>query len=156
MGMEHVRNCYWRQEEMCRHPRIGNSPAPEERCNQCAHFKAPMYVPVSVPAVRNSPPSLVNRAVSWVRAESSLVTHQPLTNEEYLLRLEVCNACPHLRRADEPEKLGWCTKCGCPEWNRSELTVKARMPASTCPLSKWTPDSEKAPLTDTLRGAINA
>ena len=156
VDMDHVSLCYWSQEGMCRHPKIGNSPATSERCGQCAHFK-PRKVAESGDLVESRKVKpFAQRAMSWVKAEVSMIADTPLQPAEYLLRLEVCNACPELKRAEEEDKLGWCTKCGCPEWSRSELTVKARMPKATCPLAMWNESSQRLPLTDTLRGAIHA
>jgi hypothetical protein len=154
--MGHVSLCYWNSDQTCRHPKVGNTPASPERCNQCVYFKKRMgeaataqpQVPVQL--------SWAEKAKSYVQAEVSLVTDGPLDKDEYLLRLEVCNACPMLKPAEEPDKLGWCTGCSCPMWGRSELTVKARMPKATCPQSKWNGDSARAPLPEGLRGAINA
>lgn len=154
--MDHVSLCYWSQDGVCRHPKIGNSPATKERCGQCAHFKLRKMDGVQDAIEARKLVPLAQRAKSWVKAEVSVVTDPPLQPAEYLLRLEVCNACPNLKRAKEEDKLGWCTKCGCPEWSRSELTVKARMPKATCPLAMWNESSQRLPLTDTLRGAIHA
>lgn len=83
---------------------------------------------------------LLSKAVSWVKAEASLVTQGPLTDEAYGLRISQCLACDSLDRHPDPDKVGWCKSCGCGRKGRAELTVKGRMPKSTCPKGKWPKD----------------
>lgn len=158
MDMDDVKRCYWDSDGTCQHPRIGNSPAFEKRCSACTDFKRKVYHEVRVrpEETGDGKPGLFTKAVSYARAEASLAIKGPLDRDGYLLRLEVCNACPELDRAAEPDRLGWCRACTCPKWSRSELTVKGRMPDATCPRSKWNAESARAPLTEDLRGAINA
>ena len=73
-------------------------------------------------------------AVSYVRAEASLLVSGPLDPAAVSLRLAQCLDCT----ARVPsEQVGFCSACACPHWRRSELSVKATMPAATCPLDRW-------------------
>ena len=156
MDLDHVSTCFWSREGFCRHPRIGNQEATPERCGPCGHFKPRTLVQVgNLP----EPPrrSLLSRTASYLKAEVSLIAKGPVPNEEFVRRLETCNACPNLNRSEDPVQLGWCSKCGCGDRARAELTIKGRMPASSCPYHLWIKDdAPRAPLPDTLRGAIHA
>lgn len=137
--------CFWNNEGTCRHPRIGNTPASEERCGSCDQIKIIPVTAVSVPSRRDPVPepvpvhhkSLLEKAASWVKAEVSMVTQGPLDDERYQKRIDACLACPKLQRSEEPGKVGWCKACGCGQNVRAELTVKARMPKATCPVNAW-------------------
>ena len=73
-------------------------------------------------------------AVSYVRAEASLLVSGPLDPHAVALRLAQCMDCS----ARVPSaQVGFCSACRCPHWRRSELSVKATMPAATCPLDRW-------------------
>lgn len=80
--------------------------------------------------------SFVAKAISYAKAEVSLLT-QFISEEDVRKRLEACRGCPNLKPSQEPGELGWCGACGCGKNKRAELTVKARMPAATCPKKKW-------------------
>lgn len=156
MDLDHVSTCFWNLEGTCRHPRIGNKEAVAERCEPCDSHRPKRLVQVGLsPELPRR--SLLSKATSWAKAEASLVVKGPVTNDEFLRRLETCNGCPDLKRSEDPTKLGWCSKCGCGDRARAELTIKGRMPAATCPYHLWLkPDVPRVPLTDTLRGAIHA
>lgn len=74
------------------------------------------------------------KAVSWAKAEASRLIQGDVPEEQYQARLEACRTCQKLQ-AGEP--VGWCGACGCGTRRRAELSVKARMPAATCPLGRW-------------------
>lgn len=75
------------------------------------------------------------RAASWMRAEASLLVQGPLEGDALEARLAACRGCHRFERAEG--KVGFCTACGCGRSARAELSVKARMPAATCPLDRW-------------------
>lgn len=100
-------------------------------CATCEH---------GIPRQRLTPkpaPSIASRAVSWAKAEISRVVKGPVSEDQYRDRLEICNGCQNLQRANEAGKLGWCTACGCGERGRAELTIKATMPEAKCPTGAW-------------------
>jgi hypothetical protein len=85
--------------------------------------------------LRHSPIGLLQKAKSYVRAEvSGLVgsVSLPVLGQ----RQATCESCESLKIVKSDE--WYCKSCGCPEWERSRLQVKWEMPASTCPLKKWT------------------
>jgi hypothetical protein len=93
-------------------------------------------------------PGLLSKAAAWMKAEASLRMSGPLPDDQYALRIKACTACPELDAVADPQ-VGWCKKCGCGRNARAELTIKARMPAATCPLNKW-PTVDERPQGDTI------
>lgn len=87
-------------------------------------------------SVNQPPPSLWDKAKSWIKAEASVVTQGKLPDEQYEARIAACRACEHLDVRTEPQ-VGFCKACGCGTGSRAELTVKGRMPAAKCPKGKW-------------------
>ena len=79
-------------------------------------------------------PGPLAKAVSWIRAEASRVLEGDVPEDQYQARLEACRACPKLKPISP---LGHCGACGCGTRRRAELTIKAKMPRSTCPLGNW-------------------
>jgi hypothetical protein len=79
-------------------------------------------------------PGPLAKAVSWVKAEASRVLEGDVPDNQYQERLKACRACPKLQ-AGNP--VGWCGACGCGTRRRAELSIKAKMPRASCPLSKW-------------------
>lgn len=75
-------------------------------------------------------------AADYLIAEASLLAHGPLPPALVEERLVACRGCERLQRRPEAP-VGYCAACGCREWARAELTVKASMPAATCPLRRW-------------------
>jgi hypothetical protein len=144
VGVYAMSACFWWSEGLCRHPKIGGGDAPESRCSECNSMK---LVGVTVERTAPHKQGLVAKGLSWVKAEASLLSCGPVAHDVLVARLETCNACTKLKRVDEEGKLGYCTRCGCGENRRSELTVKATMPLAKCPLALWDlPDSPKLPL----------
>jgi hypothetical protein len=86
--------------------------------------------------VEPAPKSLVEKAVSYVKAEVSNVVSS-IPEETVSLRLAECRQCPSLKPSPMEGEVGWCSSCGCGQNPRAELTVKAKMPAATCPKNKW-------------------
>jgi hypothetical protein len=81
-------------------------------------------------------PGIVEQAASWLRSEASLVLEGPLPADAVEARLAQCRSCEKLEASQAPQ-VGWCKACGCGNNARAELTVKATMPAATCPLGRW-------------------
>lgn len=92
--------------------------------------------PVGVDEPDPPKPSFLAKAVSYAKAEVSLLT-QFISEEEVQRRLAACRECPKLQASAVEDEVGWCKACGCGKNRRAELTVKARMPAAKCPLKKW-------------------
>lgn len=93
-------------------------------------------VPVQRPEPEPEAKSFLQKAVSYARAEVSLLT-QFISEEDVRKRLDACRSCPSLEPSKEPDQVGWCKACGCGKKARAELTIKTRMPAATCPKGKW-------------------
>lgn len=93
--------------------------------------------PPPPPAQATEEKGLLSKAVSWAKAEASLLIQGPLPDADYEHRIAQCLACPMLDRHPDQNKIGWCKACGCGRKDRAELTVKGRMPKSTCPKGKW-------------------
>ena len=165
--------CFWDIDGTCDHPRIKGVQATEERCRKCPYFsRASRTVDTDEKTAedmkrdreawearrkdireqeKQEALSLVEKAKSWVKAEVSQVLKGPVDDETYRQRLEACNACFRIERV-EGAKLGFCTACGCGQNPRAELTVKAKMPESKCPIQAWgDPRAPRAPLPDTFR-----
>lgn len=80
-------------------------------------------------------PGLFAKAVSYAIARaSSVVGAVPDADRD--ARLAACAGCEALRPLPAPQ-VGYCLACGCGETALAELTVKAAMPAATCPKKKW-------------------
>jgi hypothetical protein len=99
-------------------------------CRVCAFYDGP---PRPEPVKKN----LVQKAVSYAKAEISQVVHGPVGVDQYEERIKICLACPRLKKATEEGKVGWCTACGCGEAKRAEMTIKAKMPQAKCPVNAW-------------------
>lgn len=78
----------------------------------------------------------MEKAASWIKAETSLIMRGALSDEDYESRIAVCKSCDQLEAMPDPS-VGFCKACGCGKNPRAELTVKGRMPAATCPKGKW-------------------
>jgi hypothetical protein len=82
----------------------------------------------------DSPKGMLSKIRSYLKAEASLAIEGPVSDEVYLARLQACRGCEHRLEKSGGE---WCMKCGCGTRKRAELTIKASMPAATCPIGKW-------------------
>ena len=78
----------------------------------------------------------VSAGREYAKAEYSRII-APLDPQIAADRIEVCKSCEFLAPSPELGKVGYCKSCNCPRWSRSEITVKATMPAATCPRNKW-------------------
>lgn len=80
----------------------------------------------------------VKSAISYAKAEASLLMKGPVSPEVFEGRKSTCMGCEHRATdAQPPDEIGYCKKCGCGVSVRARLTVKLTMPDATCPLSKW-------------------
>ena len=77
----------------------------------------------------------IGEAIQYAKAEVSRIVQGPLSPEQVAARLAACRSCEH--REVVEGKGEFCGKCGCGHRKRAELTIKATMPAATCPLGKW-------------------
>lgn len=100
--------------------------------NQCGTCSSREVRPV---AVRVTAPPMLQKAVSWVKAEVSRYTKE-MEPGEYEARIAACQSCDFFEPAPNP-LVGYCKACGCGQNQRSELTVKGKMPDAQCPKSKW-------------------
>ena len=83
----------------------------------------------------------MKRAAQYLKAEVSRIVHGPVAGDALAARLDACKACP--KRKDsiagetDPGGIGFCDACGCGGRKRAALSIKATMPAATCPQGKW-------------------
>ena len=83
----------------------------------------------------------LQKAKSYVKAESSQFWSGKVDDVIYNERKENCMSCPKRINpvADKEDEIGWCNSCGCGlGTERAKLSVKLRMPAVFCPLGKFT------------------
>jgi hypothetical protein len=78
----------------------------------------------------------IRQVYDYLKAEASRILYK-IPEVDVESRLKTCSECPKLSKSEKPGELGWCTACGCGTRARAELTIKATMPAATCPLGKW-------------------
>ena len=86
-------------------------------------------------------PQSLAKATSYLKAEASQILLGKVDDTKYNARIAECRKCEHLKETEEDE-IGFCGRCGCGTNPRARLTVKARMPKATCPLSKWREQKE--------------
>ena len=86
-----------------------------------------------------TPPALLNRAVTFIRAMASKVFELPASEKMQAQRLNVCYSCEHFQVAfDAPEQIGHCGACGCGKSKFTSLPEKAKILTSqTCPKGLW-------------------
>lgn len=80
--------------------------------------------------------STMQRAVSFAKAITSPLWKKRLTKSQYEARLAACLGCEFLAKTPGAP-LGHCNACGCKKNKLAELTVKANLPAASCPRGKW-------------------
>ena len=86
----------------------------------------------------NSPPSLLQKARSFIEAMVSVVKDAAPSKEVYDERIAICVECPAFEIAiKNPKQIGHCKACGCGKNPMSALAVKAGIAKSTCPKKKW-------------------
>jgi hypothetical protein len=88
--------------------------------------------------IRNLPEFTTKNIKSYIRAEVSNINQGPVSLPVYEERKKICGACPHRTYAEGyKDPLGFCTKCGCGANPRAQLTIKLKLPATSCPINKW-------------------
>lgn len=129
MNCEHWRDCNVPGGGCCDAGLYGGTPS-LGTCRRC--LAGPGLPKQPVP----QQPTLLGKAISYLKAEVSAIVSK-LSDDEYQARLSQCRTCKFLSPSDKEGEIGWCKGCGCGQNSRAELTVKAKMPAATCPLKKW-------------------
>lgn len=79
---------------------------------------------------------------SYLKAEASQFINGKVDDEIYNERKEKCLNCPKLvnNKDGNKDEIGWCSSCGCGVGSeRARLSQKLKMPATNCPLGKFTP-----------------
>ena len=96
-------------------------------------------VPLKVRSfVQNLPKFTPQKIYSYLRAEYSNIEQGPVSLPIYEERKKICGECPHKKQVEGyKDPLGFCTKCGCGANPRAQLTVKLKLPATSCPIGKW-------------------
>lgn len=112
-------------------PLFGETPSAGV-CSVCPHSTAPAEGRTIVQAIA----AKAKRTAAYVAAEASLALEGPVAPDVVERRLALCAACPSRLPSPEDE-VGFCGACGCGERSRARLTVKATMPAATCPKNLW-------------------
>lgn len=83
------------------------------------------------------PSSIIGKIAQYTVAEMSRYFCK-IAPDEVEKRKATCRSCEYLEKSmTVPPQVGFCTGCGCPQWRRSELSVKATMPMAECPRGKW-------------------
>jgi hypothetical protein len=95
----------------------------------------------------STPPALMLRAVSFIKAMASKVFELPATEEVQAKRIETCYLCEFFQVAFEaPEQIGHCSACGCGKNKFTSLPEKVKiLSSSTCPKGYWDVSISVAP-----------
>lgn len=93
--------------------------------------------PAPQPEAPRKRQGFLSKAISYAKAEASMIVRGPLDDSEYAARIAHCLECKHLDKPAGHDRVGWCGACGCGRKVRAELTIKGRMPKATCPKGKW-------------------
>jgi len=87
---------------------------------------------------KNRPEFTPKKIYSYLRAEFSNIEQGSVSLPVYEERKKICGECPHRKHVEGyKDPLGFCTKCGCGANPRAQLTVKLKLPATSCPIGKW-------------------
>ena len=97
------------------------------------------YLPTKVTTFLQNMPTLSPKNIyKYVRAEVSNIEQGPVALPVYEERKKICGECPkRMFPEGYSDPLGFCTECGCGANPRAQLTVKLKLPATSCPLGKW-------------------
>ena len=111
------------------------------------------YLPEKLRGFLSNLPRVTPKKVrSYIRAELSNIEQGPVSLPIYEERKKICGDCPHRKFVEGyKDPLGFCTKCGCGANPRAQLTVKLKLPATSCPLNKW---GESKGIYETLWGKM--
>jgi hypothetical protein len=97
-----------------------------------------IYSRIKAFTVTNRPKITYSNVKKYIKAELSKIEQGPVSLPIYEERKKICGECPHRKYVDGyKDPLGFCTKCGCGANPRAQLTVKLKLPATSCPLDKW-------------------
>ena len=97
-----------------------------------------IYNRIKAFTVTNRPKFTYTNVKNYAKAELSKIEQGPVSLPIYEERKKICGECPHRKYVDGyKDPLGFCTKCGCGAHPRAQLTVKLKLPATSCPLDKW-------------------
>jgi len=134
-------NCenYLTNTNTCRGACAAGHRASVEVCESCTD-----YIPTQAP-------SLASRAANLGRSMMSAIVAQHATAEQQAVRLATCRACAHLKPAENPDDVGWCGACGCPQNALSLLRVKAKILHPSCPKGYWKLLSQETITTEQVR-----
>jgi len=115
--------------------------------------KIKTYLPAKLRGFFGNLPKITPKRIkSYVRAELSNIEQGPVSLPIYEERKKICGECPHRKFVEGyKDPLGFCTKCGCGANPRAQLTVKLKLPATSCPLNKW---GESTGIYESLWGKI--
>lgn len=84
---------------------------------------------------------VLQQAKSYLKAEAKHAWGGPAPEDEVRKRIELCLQCPgrveELDGKTDTGGIGFCTKCGCPASQRSQLSVKLTLAGVACPLGKF-------------------
>jgi len=108
-------------------------------CRNLCKYNTSLENPEPIEGIEKLPlyKRVMKNIKSYVEAEASLANMGELDSEQYEARLNMCRSCEHLKKTYD--EVGHCKACGCGISKRAALTVKAKMPLSTCPRNKWQP-----------------
>ena len=97
------------------------------------------YLPTKVTTFLQNMPTLSPKNIyKYLRAEVSNIEQGPVSLPVYEERKNICGDCPkRMFPEGYSDPLGFCTECGCGANPRAQLTVKLKLPATSCPLGKW-------------------
>ena len=127
------------QKEIKRHKKLFRQHQRANVGNKILDFNLRKMIPIKlISFINNLPEFSPKKIYSYLRAEYSNIEQGPVPIEVYEERKKICGECPHRKQVkgyDDP--LGFCTKCGCGSNPRAQLTVKLRLPATSCPIDKW-------------------
>ena len=103
------------------------------------NFRISYLIPQKVKTfIINLPVMSPKNIYRYLRAEISNIDQGPVSLPVYEERKKICGKCPHRMYPEGyHDPLGFCTKCGCGANPRAQLTVKLKLPATSCPLGKW-------------------
>lgn len=87
---------------------------------------------------------MIDKIRTFLEAETSLRIEGPVSSEVFESRASTCQSCESLEATED--SIGACKSCGCPDWQRSRLSVKLTMPKAECPLGKWKKSQGVSPL----------
>ena len=102
-------------------------------------FRIPNILPAKLTTILNNMPTLTPKNIyRYFRAELSNIEQGPVSLPVYEERKKICGECPERMFPEGySDPLGFCTKCGCGANPRAQLTIKLKLPATSCPLGKW-------------------